>query len=494
MVSPAGTAVEPRGRRYPGAVSLHLFDTATRAQRAFVPLQPGRVGVYVCGSTVQGAPHIGHLRTDVAFDLLVRWLRRGGLAVTLVRNVTDVDDKILAKAADAGVPWWAWAMRHEREFADARSALGLLPADYEPRATGHMTEMVELMTRLVETGHAYVTGDGDVWFDVRSWADYGSLTNQRPEEIGLSPEDGTGKRDPRDFALWKAVKAGEPATAAWPTPYGRGRPGWHLECSAMAQRYLGETFDIHGGGLDLRFPHHENERAQSRAAGHGFAQRWMHSAWVTQGGTKMSKSLGNSLLVSALLERTAPVVLRYALSAVHYRSMLEWTPETVEEAEVTWGRLAGFVERASEQVEVADEEVAGAELPEAFVAAMDDDLNVPAALAVVHEHLHRGNSALADGDPVDLRDALLSVRAMLDALGLDPVAWADRRTDRRVETALDALVRATLDERARARAARDWTTADAVRDRLAAAGVVVEDSPTGARWSLAAPQRTDEEN
>ncbi len=372
--------------------------------------------------------------------------------------------------------------------------LGLVPADYEPRATGHMTEMVELMTRLVDGGHAYATGEGDVWFDVRAYPDYGSLTNQRPEDIGLSPEDGTGKRDPRDFALWKSVKPGEPATAAWPTPYGRGRPGWHLECSAMAQRYLGDTFDIHGGGLDLRFPHHENEQAQSRSAGYGFAQRWMHSAWVTQGGTKMSKSLGNSLLVSTLLGQAPPVVLRYALTAVHYRSMLEWTPETVEEAATTWGRLAGFVERAGERVDLSDVDLASAELPAAFTAAMDDDLNVPAALAVVHEHLHRGNTALADGDPQDLRASLLAVRSMLDALGLDPVAWRDQGVDQRVEAALDALVRAALDDRAQARAARDWTTADAVRDRLAAAGLVVEDSPTGARWSLAAPLRTDEEN
>ena len=493
-VSVGGTAAREPPRRYPGAVSLDLFDTATRDQRAFVPLHPGRVGVYVCGSTVQGSPHIGHLRTDVAFDVLVRWLRRSGLDVTLVRNVTDIDDKILAKAADAGVEWWAWALRHEREFAAARSALGLVPADYEPRATGHMTEMVELMTRLVEHGHAYATGEGDVWFDVASYPDYGSLTNQRPEDLGLAPEDAGGKRDPRDFALWKAVKPGEPGTASWPSPYGRGRPGWHLECSAMAQRYLGDTFDIHGGGLDLRFPHHENEQAQSRAAGYGFAQRWMHSAWVTQGGTKMSKSLGNSLLVSTLLDQTSPVVLRYALSAVHYRSMLEWTPETVAEAEATWARLAGFVERAGEQVSVDDAEVRAAGLPGAFVAAMDDDLNVPAALAVVHEHLHRGNTALADGDLPDLRDALLAVRSMLDALGLDPVAWRDQGSDPRVEAALDALVRATLDDRARARAARDWATADAVRDRLAAAGLTVEDSPTGARWSLAAPMRTDEEN
>ncbi|NCT92545.1 cysteine--tRNA ligase [Cellulomonas sp. APG4] len=488
-------------------MSLHLFDTASRTTRELVPLRAGEIGIYVCGATVQGSPHIGHMRTDVAFDVLVRWLRRAGLRVTLVRNVTDIDDKILTKSAEADVPWWAWAQRFEREFAAAHDALGILPPTYEPRATGHVTEMVELMERLVERGHAYATGDGDVWFDVRSYPEYGSLTNQRPEDLAPEPDDEDprdakpdagetgsrpGKRDPHDFALWKGVRAGDPPTASWPTPFGRGRPGWHLECSAMAQRYLGETFDIHGGGLDLRFPHHENEQAQSRAAGHGFARLWMHSAWVTQGGAKMSKSLGNSLLVEAVLAQVPPPVLRYALTAVQYRSMLEYTPETLHEAEATWNRLAGFVRRATERVgaEVAgriDAQVATSELPAAFSAAMDDDLNVPAALAVVHEHLRRGNTALTELDAAAVADELLAVRSMLDVLGLDPVTWADEQTGRSDDAmhALGRLVEAELAVRAQARAAKDWAAADAVRDRLAAAGVVVEDSPTGARWSLA---------
>lgn len=474
-------------------MTLQLFDTATRDLRELVPLRAGHVGIYVCGATVQSSPHIGHLRAAVAFDVLVRWLRRTGHTVTLVRNVTDIDDKILTKAAEAGVPWWAWAQQHEREFTAAYDALGVLPPTYEPRATGHVTEMVELMERLVERGHAYVTGPGDVWFDVRSWADYGSLTNQRPEEISASPDDDGGadggpvKRDPRDFALWKGLKPDDPVDASWPTPFGRGRPGWHLECSAMARRYLGDTFDIHGGGLDLRFPHHENEQAQSRAAGDDFARLWLHSAWVTQGGAKMSKSLGNSLLVSSLLERTAPAVLRYALAAVHYRSMLEWTEDTVHEAEATWSRLAGFVVRAQERVGTPSaDEVAAAPLPAPFVAAMDDDLNVSAALAVVHEHLRAGNTALADGAGADVvREHLLAVRGMLDVLGLDPARWATADGDTRSARALEVLVQAELDTRARARAAKDWATADAVRDRLAAAGVVVQDSPTGARWTLA---------
>ncbi|MFI2753134.1 cysteine--tRNA ligase [Cellulomonas sp. P22] len=479
-------------------MSLRLYDTATREVRDFVPVVPGEVGIYLCGATVQGTPHIGHMRSSVAFDVLVRWLRREGYRVTLVRNVTDVDDKILAKAADAGEPWWAWAMANERAFTAAYDALGVLPPTYEPRATGHVPAMVELMQQLVDSGHAYVAGEGDVYFDVRSYPEYGSLTNQRLDDMVPAPdgsaEDEGTKKDPRDFALWKAPKPGEPETASWPTPFGRGRPGWHLECSAMARRYLGPDFDIHGGGLDLRFPHHENEQAQSRAAGDGFARYWLHNGWVTQGGAKMSKSLGNGLLVSALLETTHPAVLRYALTAVQYRSMLEWTPDTVGEAEATWERFTGFVERATEQVGTVDDtEVAKAELPAGFVTAMDDDLNVPAALAVVHEHLRAGNSALAAHDLTAVRTELVAVRAMLDVLGLDPAGpqWRRQGDDRGISAALDALVTAEIAARSEARAARDFATSDAIRDRLAAAGILVEDSATGTRWSLA--HRSDED-
>lgn len=479
-------------------MSLRLFDTATREVRDFVPVVPGRVGIYLCGATVQAPPHIGHVRSVVAFDVLVRWLRRTGHDVTMIRNVTDIDDKILNRSAEVGVPWWAWAMTNERAFTTAYDALGVLPPTYEPRATGHVPAMIALMERLVAAGHAYVAAEGDVYFDVRSFADYGALTSQRLDDLALAPDGAAGdKRDPHDFALWKAAKPGEPDTAAWDTPFGRGRPGWHLECSAMAHRYLGDTFDIHGGGLDLRFPHHENEQAQSRAAGYGFARYWLHNGWVTQSGTKMSKSLGNGLLVDALLETVRPAVLRYALTAVQYRSMLEWTPDTVAESEATWDRLAGFVGRATERVgAVADAELATVTLPAAFGAALDDDLNVPAALAVVHEHLRAGNTALAGDDESGVRTELVLVRAMLDVLGLDPAGtqWGSTATGDRHAAAFDALVRAELDVRAAARAARDWATADAVRDRLAAAGVAVEDSATGARWSLAAPQTNEDED
>jgi len=467
-------------------VSLRLFDSATRELRDFVPRVPGEVGLYVCGATPQSPPHIGHLRTFVAFDVLVRWLRRTGHRVTYVRNVTDIDDKILTKAAEHGEPWWAWALQHERMFHEAFDAVGNLRPTYEPRATGHVPDMVELMERLVERGHAYSPSEGNVYFDVRSWSDYGSLTNQRLEDLPPAADSAgeDGKRDPRDFALWKATKPGEPETASWRTPFGRGRPGWHLECSAMATRYLGPEFDIHGGGLDLRFPHHENEQAQSRAAGDPFARYWLHSAWVTQGGEKMSKSLGNSLLVSEILERMPAAALRLGLVLVHYRSMIEWNADTERDAVATWERFAGFVSRATEVLGDDGGPVTGHALPEGFVGAMDDDLNVAEALVVLHERLRAGNTALSEGEHRELREALLDVRAMLDVLGLDPAVWTSRTSDDRHATALDRLVRAELEARQEARARKDWTTADAIRDRLATAGVVVEDGPTGARWTL----------
>jgi len=472
-------------------VSLHLFDTATREERPFVPLTPGQVGIYLCGPTVQGAPHVGHLRAAVAFDVLQRWLERSGYHVTLVRNVTDIDDKTLAKGAEAGVPWWEWALRFEREFQAAYAAVGVRPPAAEPRATGHIPEIIALISRLIERGHAYER-DGSVYFDVNSFAEYGSLTNQSLGDLAPATDAPVeAKRDPRDFALWKARKDDEPATASWDSPWGLGRPGWHIECSAMAQRYLGEEFDIHGGGLDLRFPHHENEQAQSRAAGYGFARLWMHSAWVTQSGAKMSKSLGNGLLVSEVLERYPAAALRLALVAVHYRSMLEYTESTLDEALAQWQRIGGYVDRAGERVgQPPIAEVRAAALPEAFVEAMDDDLSVPRAMAVLHEAVRAGNAALAGGDADAIAPGLLAVRAMLDALGLDPlsqdlIGGADNAVGGVALGALDALVQADLNARAEARAARDWAAADAIRDRLAAAGIAIEDAPEGARWSLA---------
>ncbi|MFP7706479.1 cysteine--tRNA ligase [Trueperella sp. LYQ141] len=469
---------------------MKIFDSKTKSLREFVPLHPGQVGIYLCGATVQGSPHIGHMRSMLAFDVLVRWLRISGYDVRMIRNVTDIDDKILAKSAENGWPWWAWAYRFEKEFTEAYRTLGILEPTYEPRATGHVPEMIALIARLIERGHAYVGRPGNVYFDVTSLPDYGSLTNQSLADLNADEDTSeTDKRNPLDFALWKAPKAGEPESAAWDTPWGRGRPGWHIECSAMAGKYLGESFDIHAGGIDLRFPHHENEQAQSHGAGYGFAQYWMHNAWVTIEGEKMSKSLGNSLTVANIVREYPPVIVRLALGTVHYRSTVAYSPATLTEAAAVWDRLAGFVARAVDVVgEVPAAEIAGLtreDLPAEFVDAMDDDLNVSAALAVIHEHVTNGNNALADNDHVSLRAEQTMVRAMLNVLGLDPCADPWRQSDNGgTHEALAALVERILAERTQARAEKDWAKADALRDTLMQAGITVEDSADGVRWAV----------
>jgi cysteinyl-tRNA synthetase len=463
-------------------VSLRLYDTAARAVRDFTPLRAGQASVYVCGLTVQGRPHVGHVRAALAFDVLRRWLTAGGLDVTYVRNVTDIDDKILAKSQAHGVPWWAWAYDNERACTRAYDVLGILPPTYEPRATGHIPEMIALMQRLIDRGHAYAV-DGDVYFDVRSFPAYGELTGQKLEDLQPADDvvDQQRKRDPRDFALWKAHKDGEPETASWDTPWGRGRPGWHLECSAMVGKYLGAEFDIHGGGLDLRFPHHENEQAQSRAAGDPFARYWLHNGWVTLGGEKMSKSMGNTALVDEVVQRVRPVELRYYLLAPHYRSTIEFTDAALDEAGVAYRRLESFVRRAAERVG-AGAPVLCAE----FTAALDDDLGTPAAVAAIHETVREGNTALADGNDDAVAGALGSVRAMLGVLGLDPLdpQWSTGGSDEQLTHVTDGLVSLALEQRQAARARKDFAAADAIRDQLTTLGVSVEDTPQGPRWEL----------
>ena len=478
-------------------MSLHLYDTATRAVRPFVPLVDDKVSIYHCGLTVQGSPHIGHIRKEVVFDVLRRWLEHRGLEVTVVANVTDIDDKILTKSAENGEQWWALAYRFERELHDAYAALGCIPPTYEPRATGHIPEMVELMETLVASGHAYVADDrsGDVYFDVRNWPRYGELSGMKLDEMEPAADaDPRGKRDPRDFALWKGHKPGEPETASWATPWGRGRPGWHLECSAMAGKYLGDTFDIHGGGIDLRFPHHENELAQSAAAGRGFARYWMHNAWVTMAGEKMSKSLGNTALVSEVTKNYDPRAVRYFLLAPHYRSTIEFsasddqTRGSLEEAEKAIERIDSFVERAREQTGSTSHARAPFQLPEwaAFEAAMDDDLGTPGAVAALFEAIRHGNQAIAEGDDEKIRDHLSVVSSMLDVLGLHPNApeWAGSSDSSDLTPVVDGLVAHLLEQRTAARAAKDWAAADAIRDTLATLGLTVDDTPSGPRWNL----------
>jgi len=463
---------------------LKLYDSASRAAREFIPLVPGEVSVYLCGATVQAPPHIGHMRSGACFDVLNRWLRASGYRVTFCRNVTDVEDKILRKAREEGVPPWIVAERNERAFTWAYDALGCRPPDVEPRATGHIPEMIVLMRRLIETDHAYPAG-GDVYFDVRSYPAYGALSGQLLDNMRPAEDSGDHglKRDPRDFALWKAAKPGEPY---WETPWGPGRPGWHLECSAMATKYLGPSFDIHCGGMDLIFPHHENEIAQSRAAGDGFARYWLHNGLLGVAGEKMSKSLGNSMLVTEMLTRVRAPELRYYLIQAHYRSLLEYSEESLDEAAAAYQRIERFVNRAVEVLGGNPEDDPPSQVPGSFAAAMDDDLALPSALAVVHASVRDGNQALTGGDKQAIRDGLGELRAMLQVLGLDPLSpeWATGESGSRLRKVVEELVRLTLRQRDAARARKDYAAADAIRDGLDKIGVVVEDTPDGARWEL----------
>lgn len=521
------------------AEGLNLYDTASHQVSHFVPLKPGEVGIYVCGATVQSSPHIGHIRAAVAFDIVRRWFLKLGYKVTFVRNVTDIDDKILVKAAAAGQRWWARAYYYEREFTEAYNTLGVLPPTVEPRATGHMSDMIDLIQRILDNGHGYVVTDadgkptGNVYFDVASWPHYGELTHQKQtsevdeaaavaDRMGPSV-DATGadkynpvdpadaspdKHDPRDFALWKAPKDTDPEDARWSTPFGVGRPGWHIECSAMSHRYLGDGFDIHGGGLDLRFPHHENEMAQTRAAGYPSAARWMHSAWVTAKGEKMSKSLGTGLSVPSVLAEHSAWVVRYALGSVQYRSMLEWSDQALVEAQAAYDRVSNFIERAGVALggQPSREEVTAVsadDLPADFVAAMNDDVNVSGATAAIFTAIRSGNTLLsqladrADSETAkaEVREALLAVRAMLDTLALDPLAepWvsagaaggaADGTAESPEHAALEALIAEQLNARAEARKAKDFAKADQIRDALTEAGIAIEDGPQGSTWSL----------
>ncbi len=466
---------------YHRRVALQLYDTATRSVRPFVPLRPGVVSLYNCGATVQWHPHIGHLRgAGIVYDVLRRWLEFSGYEVLHVRNVTDIDDKILAKAAEAGRPWWEWATTHERSFSDAYDILGCLRPSIEPRATGHIPQIIEMITGLIDKGHAYDI-EGDVYFSVRTQPDYGFLSGQRIDEMVQGEAFGLSKKDPADFTMWKAAKVGEPS---WPSPWGPGRPGWHIECSAMARTYLGDQFDIHGGGLDLIFPHHENEAAQSHGIGEDFARYWMHSHWVTMGGEKMSKSLGNILSVPAITEHTRPVALRYYLISVHYRSSIEYSREALDDAAKAFDRIEAFLTRVADRV--GSVEIGS--LPDGFRKAMDDDLAVPRALAIIHEQVRAGNAALTAGDSANAARLASSVRGMVAVLGLDPLVapWASAGDDRRLKSATGTLILALLEERTRARAARDFATADAIRDRLAGAGFAIEDTKDGPVWSVAA--------
>ena len=457
---------------------LNLYNTSDRTVSKFVPLNPGKVGIYLCGATVQAPPHIGHIRSGVNFDILRRWLTAIGYDVTFVRNVTDIDDKILHKAVHEEIPWWAVAMKYERAFTDAYAALNVLPPSYEPRATGHITQMIQLMEKLIANGSAYAPGNGDVYLEVRKLKSYLTLSNQKLDDLQSADDaDLTYKKDPRDFALWKAAKPGDPS---WPTPWGDGRPGWHLECSAMAHAYLGEAFDIHGGGLDLIFPHHENEIAQSESAGWAFAKIWMHNAWVTTSGEKMSKSLGNSLQVMEILKKVRGIELRWYLGSAHYRSMLEFSFEALEESSVNFRRIEGFLQRAKEILKAEIEPSISAQ----FATAMNNDLAVPQALADISELVRIGNTAITENDLTALAKSASEVRGALGILGCDPFDPIFANSNSAKSEVLDGLISLALEQRNAARARKDFAASDAIRDSLTALGITIEDTPTGSRWTV----------
>ena len=441
-------------------MSLSLYDSAAAALRPFEPIIPGKVGIYVCGPTVQSAPHVGHLGSAVAFDSVANWLRFGhGLDVKLVRTVTDIEDKILVNASEQGKDWRALAVEVEAIFNSVYDSIGA-GVEHRPHATEHIPGMISIIETLIARGHAYqAEGSPNVFFDTASWANYGELTRQKLENME-GEAIGGGRRAAHDFALWKAPKAGEPESAAWDSPWGKGRPGWHIECSAMTFAAFGEAFDIHGGGLDLRFPHHENELAQSRAAGYPFANYWMHNGLVTVSGQKMSKSLGNGVSVDEFFEQGSPGAVRYWLGSAHYRSTLDYSPLAISEAETALSRITNFMAR---------NEAEPTDFPTEFADAMNADFNVPAALAVLHETVRAGNL----GDT----SAAGKVAAMALVLGIERKVSA-------VSSDLAAKVETLLAERAEARANKDFTRSDQIREELNQLGVAIEDTATGTTWSI----------
>jgi len=453
-------------------VTVRIRDTLLRDTVELVPREPGRVSIYVCGPTVYDVAHVGHGRTHLVFDVIRRYLEWSGFDVDYVSNVTDVEDKIIARAAERGTTEPELAHEYEQAWFDAMAQLGVRRPDHVPHATEYIDDMQSLIGELIERGHAYVADDG-VYFDVASFPGYGALPHRTLDELresaGARVEVDEAKRSPMDFALWKAAKPGEPA---WDSPWGKGRPGWHIECSAMALDLLGEGFDLHGAGDDLVFPHHENERAQAEAAGHPFARHWIHAGMVTAGGEKMAKSVGNFTTIAEALETYGANAFRLAALNAHYRRATELGDRELETARRGVAGLAALVRRAAS----SGLDVAGAapddDTVEQFRAAMDDDFNTPNALAVLFETTARANRAIDDGDLPRAASLVATVLELADVLGFDLA------TDAPDDAGIDALVR----ERDEARAARDFARADQIRDELAGRGIKLEDGPSGTVW------------
>ena len=452
-------------------MTIRFTNTLGGEKVDFEPFDPSRVTIYVCGPTVYDVPHVGHARPEIVFDTLRRHLIWRGYDVLFVRNITDVDDKIINRANELGVDPMLVAERYTRAYDDAMRALGILPPDVAPRATGHIIEMQELIGRLVDGGYAY-PGEGSVYFAVEKFDGYGKLSGRGLDELANRErvEPAPGKHHPLDFALWKAAKPGEPA---WPSPWGPGRPGWHIECSVMASRYLGQPFDIHAGGADLVFPHHENEIAQSQALdGTTFARYWLHNGHLKIRGEKMSKSLKNYIRIDEVLQDYPRQALRLFFCSAHYRSQMDYVPEALEEARTVWDRFRGYLRVVPEGEVPAD--VVGARL-EAFGDAMDDDLNTPEALAALHELVRDGHSAAERGETQVATEVRAALATALDVLGCTPAPGVG--TD-----IVGPLVEMLLAEREHARANKDFEHADEIRRRLTDIGVRIEDSPSGPRW------------
>lgn len=466
-------------------LSLSLYDSKHQEKVAFEPINPGQIGIYVCGPTVQSEPHAGHLRSALVYDVFKSWLTATGYDVKLVRNVTDIDDKILDNASAQGIDWRELAKNMHAAFDEAYARIGVASPTVETFATDYIEQMQSLITRLIERGHAYQASDGsaNVYFDSASWAGYGELTNQRLADMEAGEATAAGKKAPHDFALWKAHKAGEPESAAWQSPWGAGRPGWHIECSAMSTAALGEHFDIHGGGLDLRFPHHENELAQSRAAGFDYANYWVHNGLVNSNGSKMSKSLGNFVSAEDFFKQDARgLAIRYYLLTAHYRANLEYHDGIIDEAKVNIERIENFLRRAGQVVPNLGGSVTTLEhLPEKFVQQMNDDLNVPAALAELHETMRNANSAIDANQGVAAQELSKSVVAMLNVLNINPLAAQWEISVLHVDA---EQIEALIARRNQARADKDFAKADAIRDELTKLGVTIEDAADKTHWSV----------
>lgn len=477
-------------------MSLNIYNTLSGKKEPFVPIEKDTVKMYVCGPTVYDTSHIGHARSVVVFDMIFRWLTRIGYAVTYVRNFTDVDDKIIKKSKETGEACSAITEKYIDEFHNEMDALNVLRPTMEPKATEHIEHIIDFVKKLIDKGKAYAVDDGNVYFSIDAFEHYGRLSGRNPEDMraGARIAVEEKKKNPLDFTLWKPAKPGEPY---WESPWGNGRPGWHIECSAMSHEYLGEGFDIHGGGKDLIFPHHENEIAQSEALfGRQFVKYWIHNGFVDINQEKMSKSLGNFTMIKEVLERYSPEVIRMFLLSKHYRSPIDYSEQSMHEVSMGLDRIYGFLERL-ENKGIQPEGTGNGPLWQAFADAMNDDFNSARALAAVFESVKKGNKLL-DDSPDQLEDSvtadLTQVRKdMADIAGIlgiflkSPSDWFAAKKDRGMaEMAVDpATVEALIAERTQARKDRNFARADEIRDQLQQMNIVLEDGPSGTTWRFA---------